>query len=283
MLLRLVLTLIFAASSASAAPMIWLAESSPGFEKTIKMDEQTRDLILSGLDNINFQIEPTNPKRGLNRLQHESNICVGDKIYNAERQRYSLASAIPQVVVPGLRLYLREELAVKNGLNTDKSSELSLSQLLKNLPDLQLGVMQGRSYGEILDQLLAAPALQRRIWRRSGTDMGAGLVAMLLNGRIDAIFEYPNVFKQYSQHVATESPITYLRLKETPAFISGYVLCSRSEAGKQAIDAISKSIEQLSRNREYLDIHLQWFDEDMHSELTRYYNRIYGTAFDLSQ
>ncbi|WP_143452252.1 hypothetical protein [Lacimicrobium alkaliphilum] len=71
MSLRLVLILIFAALPVSSAPMIWLAESSPGFQKSIRMDEQTRDLILEGLDGVEFQVEPTNPQRGLKRLQQE--------------------------------------------------------------------------------------------------------------------------------------------------------------------------------------------------------------------
>ncbi|ALS97375.1 hypothetical protein [Lacimicrobium alkaliphilum] len=281
MSLRLVLILIFVALPVSSAPMIWLAESSPGFEKSIRMDEQLRDLILEGLDGVAFQVEPTNPQRGLKRLQQEPNICVGDKIYNAERQHYSLASALPQAVVPGLRLYLREELAIQIGLNTETSSELSLNQLLQKAPEIQLGTMQGRSYGNELDQILEAPRWQPRIWQRSGTDMGSGLVAMLMTGRVDGIFEYPNVFKLYSQQFTEKPAIAHIRLEETPAFIAGYVLCSRSEAGKQAIDAISKSIAQLSRRREYLDIHLQWFDADMHKELIHYYNQVYGTEFSL--
>lgn len=281
MSLRLVLILSFVALPVSSAPMIWLAESSPGFEKSIRMDEQTRDLILEGLDGVEFQVEPTNPQRGLKRLQQEPNICVGDKIYNVERQRYSLASALPQVVVPGLRLYLREELAIQIGLNTETSPEFSLSQLLQKAPEIQLGTMQGRSYGNELDQILEASRWQPRIWQRSGTDMGSGLVAMLMTGRVDGIFEYPNVFKLYSQQFTEKPAIAHIRLKETPAFITGYILCSRSEAGKQAIDAISKSIEHLSRSREYLDIHLQWFDADMHKELADYYNQVYGTEFSL--
>lgn len=278
---RVVLILIFVALPAGSAPMLWLAESSPGFEKSIRMDEQLRDLIISRVDSIEFQVEPTNPQRGLKRLQQEPNICVGDKIYNAERQHYSLASNLPQVVVPGLRLYLRKEPATQNGLHTDTSSELSLRQLLTDAPEIELGTMQGRSYGSELDQILAAPRWQRRIWQRSGTDMGSGLVAMLMTGRVDGIFEYPNVFRLYSRQFTEKPAIAHVRLKETPAFITGYVLCSRSEAGKQAIDAISKSIEQLSRSREYLDIHLQWFDADMHQEIINYYNQIYGTAFSL--
>jgi uncharacterized protein (TIGR02285 family) len=278
---RLLLIFIYIALPVGSAPMIWLAESSPGFQKSIKMDEQTRALILSELDTVEFKVEPTNPQRGLKRLQQEPNICVGDKIYNAERQNYSHASSLPQAVVPGLRLYLRKELATENGLNTGTSSELSLNELLQNTPELQLGIMQGRSYGNKLDQILEAPQWQPRIWQRSGTDMGSGLVAMLMTGRVDGIFEYPNVFKLYSQQFTEKPVVTPVRLKETPDFIAGYVLCSRSEAGKQAIDAISKSIEQLSRSRKYLDSHLQWFDADMHKELTHYYNQVYGTAFSL--
>lgn len=262
--------------------MIWLAESSPEFNKTINMDEQTRDLILAGLDNVEFKVEHTNPQRGLKRLQQEPNICVGDKIYNPERQRFSLSSELPQVVVPGLRLYLRKDAMPDTGIDNLNNTQLSFSQIMQHAPQLQLGVMRERSYGIELDKVLDMPKWRARIWRRSGTDMGAGLVAMLMNGRVGGIFEYPNVFKHYSQKFTDHPPVVSLTIQETSDYFVGYVLCSRSEAGRQAIDAISTRIQTLSHQREYLDVHLQWFDASIHKDIIGYYNEVYDTTFSLS-
>ncbi|WP_088330512.1 hypothetical protein [Lacimicrobium sp. SS2-24] len=278
---RFLLVLAFITLPVSAAPMVWLAEYDPNFEKAISMDEQTQQMILSGLEEVPFEVEKTHPKRGLKRLQTDANVCVGDKIYSPERQRFSLASALPQVVVPGLRLYLREDIAKKLSLHDDTTALPDFNQLMQQLPQLRIGIMQGRSYGNELDQALKNPRWQSNIWQRSGSDMGSGVVSMLMTGRVDGIFEFPNVFKHYSQPFSEAPAITPVRIRETPEYISGYVLCSRSEQGQQAIEAISARIRALSRERDYLDTHLQWFDEDIHQQLVGYYNQVYGTAFSV--
>ncbi|MEW9797379.1 hypothetical protein [Alteromonas sp. CYL-A6] len=270
-----------AAAQTDASTMIWLSEGNPEADKAITLDEALRDLIISGIDDIHFEIQKTNAQRAMLQLKTSPNVCVSDKIYSPARQAFSLASDLPQVVVPGLRLYLSQAQSDDVRRFLADQSAPSLHDIMSRFTTLNIALVKGRSYGSELDTLFSRSEWQDRIWRRSSADMGSGVVSMMVNGRVDATVEYPVVVSHYLEKQGMSSPFLSLSVKETPDYVTGYVLCSRSAEGQRAIQRISARIAALSKTTAYLQPHLHWFDSTLHQDITRYYNTVYGT--DLGQ
>ncbi|GAB3011894.1 hypothetical protein GCM10027098_01800 [Bowmanella dokdonensis] len=264
--------------------MLWLADSGPAAERSITLDEQTRHLILQEIQDLQVKVEKTNPQRGLKRLQQRADVCVDDKLYTDERQAFSLASRLPQVVLPDLRLYVSRDALLSKQIDAlVQGTSLELANLFTALPKFRLGLMEGRAYGDKLDAVLGLQEFQRQIWRRPGADMGEGLVQMLLNQRVEGIIEYPVVVQRFSQPQENGIQLQSYPLTGTSHFTQGYVLCARSAQGQQAVDAISAAIGRAARKRLYLEAHLYWFDPSVHQELVEYYNQVYGTDFSVTR
>ncbi|WP_459874099.1 hypothetical protein, partial [Endothiovibrio diazotrophicus] len=69
-------------------------------------------------------------------------------------------------------------------------SPASLNTILED-PTLVLGVSERMSYGEGVDQAVAAHRDQPNVFLRSGRDVGLGLHEMLIKRRIDYTVNYP--------------------------------------------------------------------------------------------
>lgn len=265
-----------------ATSALWLSQWHASDNKVLTMDEQTRDLILDGIQDITFTLEQTTSKRALVRLQESRNVCVSDRIYNKERAQYSLASTQPQVVVPGLKLYVLDAFIKKHNIAPVDLAQLTLSDLLMRYPHFRLGTVAGRSYGKVIDDELAKDAHKLRLWQRSGSDMGEGVIDMLGSKRIDALLEYPPVFEKVREKNAIDTAIHAVSLKEIPEYGVGYVLCSKSDEGEKAIKAISRQLRKVTKQRAYLDVHLSAMPASFKQEMLRYYNEVYGTDFTLN-
>ncbi|WP_343844428.1 hypothetical protein [Bowmanella denitrificans] len=258
----------------------WLADAAPGFDKQVRLDEQTRDLILQDLPDLQVRIEVSNPQRAIKLLAQRDDICVGDRIYTPARQEFSVATQLPQAVVLGLRLYVRDTAArFPQILHKATTQGLSIVDLLTEQgAAFKLGIVEGRSYGGAVDQALRPFLTSDLLYRRAGTDMGAGVIAMLRSERIDALLEFPNIYQLYAGQSGQTTSQSF-SLKETPAYNIGFILCSNSETGRYAAGVLSKRIAVLSQTSAYLQSHLNWFDVSLHAELTRYYDKVYGTTF----
>ena len=146
---------------------------------------------------------------------------------------------------------------------------------------MRLGTVADRSYGKVIDNVLTQENLASRLWKRSSSDMGEGIIDMLASERIDAVFEYPPLFEKVRQQKSLSVGVQAISIQGIPKFGVGFVLCSRSPEGERAIAAVSKSLTELTKQRAYLDIHLSAMPQDYREEMLTYYNQIYGTDFTL--
>lgn len=264
-----------------AEDIVWLSEWHVSENKTLTIDEQTRDLIINEMTGFSVTLQQTPSSRALMRLRDENNVCVSDRVFNNERAEYSLVSDLPQVVVPGLKFYLLDTFINKHNISPKQLSELSLPEILTRYPNMRLGTVADRSYGKVIDNVLIQDNLASRLWKRSSSDMGEGIIEMLASERIDAVFEYPPLFEKVRQQKALSVGVQAISIQGIPKFGVGFVLCSRSPEGERAIAAVSKSLAELTKQRAYLDIHLSAMPQDYREEMLTYYNQIYGTDFTL--
>lgn len=267
-------------------PMLWLtdaANNQPVYKTSQPVDVSgaTLQLMLPYLTTYQIQTMVVNNQRAIEVLKARPNACAGNKIVTADRQAISYASKLPQVVFPGLRIFAKadsEAAKVLSGL-LDAQDRISVRKVLLSANKLRFVVVGGRQYGGELDALIHAPNWQNRFWKRQADDMAAGVVDMVRTGRIDLMLEYPNVAAHYQQELSGGVTLVSYAVAESPAYLRGHILCSRSAEGKAMLEQFDQALAEVTQTEAYLDAHLRWFDPDYHAEFRKIYNQVYQTAF----
>lgn len=248
--------------------------------QSLNVNAATADLVLQQLTGFKVRPQFVNNNRALQILEDNSFACAGKTIRTEAREEFMIFSDLPQVIFPGLRVYYRAD---DKRFGAHDNGQETLAELMKAQPNLRIGITAGRSYSNVYDNLFSQPEWGQQIWRRSGRESHIALVEMLMNKRIDMMLEYPIVI----QNILTQRDASPARLNSfTPAdaepTILGYFACSRSEFGERVIQAINQEHLKISKQRVYLDAHLQWLESDLQEDFVHLYNTIYGTSFSLN-
>lgn len=282
-----VLYLPWTALAAPGFDYIWITPDPPG--KTHKNIQEmgikwaTFQQLRQASDWPEPQVVVANNIRALQMLEELPNACAANKLKTADRAARFYYSDLPQTLFPGLKLYTLKNSGLAHHLTGIKELQgrISVVDALAFVSEKQFGLVGGRRYGDQLDPLLAKTQWQFQIWRRTAADMGAGMVDMLLRGRISALIEHPNSAHHYARELGKENELQGFDLQETPNSSMGYIICSKTPQGlalKQHFDGL---LQQVSRQQTYLDTHLAWMptlDQQAYIDL---YNEVYGTRFTL--
>jgi len=266
--------------------MLWLTDAldnQPVYKTSQPVDVSgaTLQLMLPYLAKYQLQTMVVNNQRALQVLKARPNACAGNKIVTAERLEISDATKLPQVVFPGLRIFSRADTTAASVLADmlDEQGRLSVRNLLQEAHKLRFVVVSGRNYGVELDALIQAPQWQNRFWKREADDMAAGVVDMVRTGRIDLMLEYPNVAAHYLAQQTDGTKLVSYAIAESPAFLLGHILCSRTTQGKEMLQNFDQALVHVTKTEAYLDAHLRWFDPEYHAEFRKIYNQVYQTSF----
>ena len=240
---------------------------------------ETMVMILDGLPQYQTRVLYANTNSAFNLLKSKENACTGNKAKSPQRLAFSHPTQYPQSIYPGLRLYVKKTSRyfekVKQLINNQQ--RLSISQTLSEIKDSKYGVVNGRSYTKQLDALISEEKWQRRFWSRSGDDMASGIINMLFADRVDFIFEYPNIFERYRPDNEAGAEIISFAIEESPPYILGYVLCSKTSEGLALAKKIDNVIKEISKAGQHFNSHLNWVSDSARQDMARYYNKVYGT------
>lgn len=261
--------------------MVWLAESREQGKPIVDINDATFSLVRDALPTIGVTTHFVGVAQSQQLLLKEPRSCTGNLMPLPERKSWGLFSQLPQVVFPGLRLFVRRDSALNReivqALATQQS--LSIERLLQSSQRFQIGFAHGRSYGARLDALLQNPDFSYKLWQRRASDTAGGVLLMLTKRRIDAVLEYPNVVAHYMLQQGDTDPLESYAVVESPDVLYGHLVCADSAQGQALMRQINKVLPQLVKQQAYLDAHLRWFPADMHASIIQLYNRTYGTQF----
>ncbi|MEX1220859.1 MAG: hypothetical protein WEA82_01950 [Idiomarina sp.] len=241
----------------------------------ISVNKLTADLVIQQLPEFRIQERVINASRMLKIMADDPKACSEKTLKTPAREKFMLYSDLPQVIFPGLRVYMRAD----DHRFPQQQPSQELASLLRERQDITIGIMKGRSYSEALDKVLAAPELQPQIWRHSGLDGGFALIDMLLAGRIDMFISSPIPVNTHALRTKQNLDLVSFAPTEAPLQLLGYFACANSVFGERAIKEINKKHATAVQQRSYLDAHLQHLDSSLHAEFIRNYNQIYQTNF----
>ncbi|WP_102796377.1 hypothetical protein [Bowmanella denitrificans] len=267
---------------------IWITPDPPG--KTHKNINElgtktaTFHLLADAAPDKSYFVLIANTSRAIQMLEEMDNACAGNKVRSSDRVDKFPVTRLPQTLFPGLHLYVnkRNKLADQlTQIQQDKGT-IHITDVLELVGEKQFGLVGGRSYGDQLDSQFKQPKWQTKFWTRTSADMAAGMLDMLLQGRVSAVMEYPNSAFHYSRQLDLDQDLISFKVAEAPQQAQGFIFCSNSAKGRSLVAFFDTLISRVSKQRAYLDAHLNWMPSMDKQHFIEFYNQVYGTAFQLS-
>ncbi|QOL26834.1 transporter substrate-binding domain-containing protein [Thalassotalea sp. LPB0316] len=163
----------------------------------------------------------------------QENTCFSDMIKTPEREKRFIFSK-PTSLYLGMALHSAQPLAIEG--------DAQLSELATYLPDYKLGLVNGRSYGEILDQQISQVPLLNVFDVPAEVDKIAKLLA---RNRFDLVIEYPQDIHYYWEQYS-DKPLYSYPIAGAEPYILGHFMCSNTPSGRAFIEAVNQSLRKLN-------------------------------------
>jgi len=248
--------------------LIWLLRDLPpmtifeGPKKSQGVIDQLMPLLIAGMPQYDHTLMRVNRARGMQMLHEESFTCDPSLIWTKEREKW---------IVFSTPVFL----AVTNGLVVRQEFRSTLAPYLVDgevdLPALlssgnnRVGIIAERSYGPYLDALLQK-APDGALTPHYGNDALGSLLQMQRLGRLQMVLGYwPEIrYRASIEHIADDE-LAFYPVKGAGKYLPGYIGCSATPQGRQAISEINQLLRTLPHdrlNQSYAD----WLDPERRSD-----------------
>ena len=221
-----------------------------------KIEKSTEDIIFQmifkQLPEYNLSFKKSNYETALNNIEKSSNSCLRNIIKTSEREKSFLFSK-PQTLFLGLRLYYNPHLPPSK---IQEIKDLPLQKVFDIDNKLTIGIEKGRAYGnKLTEQLDNLPHANKFL--KIGSDGQNLMIYMLLKGRFDMMFEYPEVMNYKRKQMSSNAQLYSASLPNMEPLIFGRIACSKSESSKKLLSKIDKILTNIYKSEEYKVAHLE--------------------------
>lgn len=263
------LFLLAVSTAAQAKPtLIWLLRDLPpltileGPKKDQGVIDQLMPLLIAGLPQYEHTLMRVNRARGLQMLHENPFACDPALLWNKDRAQWVVYS-IPAIRVVSNGLVVRQQ---------DRSllepylvgGEVDLSALLA-ATDRKVGVVAERSYGEFIDNILHQ-AHSGALTPHYGNEALSNLLSMQRLGRLQVVLGYwPEIRYQAKQAKIAEDELAFYPIQGTGKYLSGYVACSDTTQGRQAISEINQLLRTLP-HAHLNQLYAAWLDPERQAD-----------------
>lgn len=199
-------------------------------------DELTQ-WLQARLPEVAFKPVVANAERSWALIREQQPVCHAGAARTPERER--LAYFTNTWLVPPPQLIVRQDRRAL--LPLDARGAVDLDALLADA-SLRGVLPQGRSYGPVLDALLAAQPAAPQLQRVFGGDYGSHLLPMLTQGRADYTLDYPNMLVTLASRPDSDMQLVALPVKGASDPVVSGVACPRTAWGLAAIRLIDRAL-----------------------------------------
>lgn len=277
--LLLINALAMPALAQSKEPLLWLKRDLPplfifdGPKKGQGVIDQLLSRLIAGMPKYQHSVMKVNRARGLQMLHEPSLVC--DAALNRSKERESwIAFSIPvfRAMSNGLAVKRVDREVLTPFI---KDGEVDLAALLAT-GSVSLGIVAERNYGGFIDALIKK-APPKALTLHYGNDALGSLLQMQRLGRLQLLLGYrPEIRYQAEQQGITEDELQFYPIRGTGKYLSGYIGCTDTPQGRQAIIEINHLLRTLPRDylseayaawldpesrREYLEASRQFFEQ----------------------
>ncbi|MBV6825127.1 TIGR02285 family protein [Pseudomonas sp. PD9R] len=248
--------------------LAWLKRDLPplfifeGPKKGQGVIDQLLTQLVAGMPQYQHSVMKVNRARGLQMLRESSLTCDAALNWSKEREGWIAFS------VPVFRA-MSNGLAVRR-IDRDtltpfiKDGEVDLAALLAS-GNITLGIIAERNYGEFLDALLKQ-APPKALTLHYGNDALGSLLQMQRRGRLRLLLGYrPEIRYQAQLQGIAEDELQFYPIRGTGKYLSGYIGCTNTPQGRQAIIEINQLLHNLPRDH-LSEGYAAWLDPESRSE-----------------
>lgn len=147
------------------------------------------------------------------------------------------------------------------------AGEVDLEALLAAGP-FRLGVVQGRSYSQAVDRVLAGSKVATRI---VGDRATGNLFLMLEKKRVDGVLAYYLEMADYRKETLAPASVRFTAIKGLPPFISLWPSCERSPWGGQTLKEVSKAVKEKKVKAKIYQFFMQELPPSMRKPFREFY------------
>jgi len=177
-----------------------------------------------------------NPKRTWLMIERGEQACVVAALRNAERDK--LPYFVNTNLVPPLQLVVQEGTVARLPLNAH--GEADLQKVLSD-PALRGIVVERRSYGAAMDELLASRPAGSRLETTAVGDYGRNVLKLVVHGRADYTLDHDYALQYASKSEPDIGKLHTVPIAQNNKPMLGGIACPRNAWGMAAV----KRIEQI--------------------------------------
>lgn len=244
--------------------IIWLVEDKlENIDLLSKNSPETssasyiENLVIQRLTQYNVQIERVTAGRINKTIQTKNNICVANRAKTHERGQYSLFSD-PQSFYLTHKLYrFNPESPLPSRLFNTKGEIKNIPDVFKELPTQTMGIAQGISFGNFLDQQIKK-IKPVNIYYRGGNQRVMALASMLYKSRVNFVLALP---VDMTPDKAQKPLLEQYDIAGSPPYLIAHFNCSKSQLGQNLILDINNILAKLYQTDNYYLAHKKWFTD----------------------
>lgn len=222
--------------------------------------DKSLNFVINQLDSYTHKFQTTNVKRLIKHLINYDNVATNGLLKTQEREEFVHHSIISQVLYPNYLIIKTKDLYQIESL-INSQGKISLDLLLTNT-NFRLGVVPERSYGEIIDSILAKHKDSKNIYTMSLLSDAHGVFKTLSLGRIDYAIEYPQVANYKIKIKVIKDEITMIPIEGLPDTVNIYFSFPKNEWGSKLRNEVNNILLQYRHTDEYLSFYTSWLEED---------------------
>ncbi|MFD2094481.1 transporter substrate-binding domain-containing protein [Corallincola platygyrae] len=208
-------------------------------------------------------------------VQREQAGCVSNVRFTQARSN-KLHFSKPFSLYFGMRLYYQaDNVKAQSAIAKFGRKPVALAKLFEGEQSGRLGVVSGRSYGDKIDPFLNSPEMRYNLYVRGANDMSKGLLAMLGQGRVDYVIEYPEVAAHYLDDHQEEN-IRSVALAESESMVTGHLACAKTAEGKAVIAEFDTLVANYQQREDYYQAHIAGLPESLRAEFAKQYEHVFG-------
>jgi uncharacterized protein (TIGR02285 family) len=132
-----------------------------------------------------------------------------------------------------------------------------------------------RSYGKVVDGILAANRTKENIYEQQSSDYGVSLFQTLLHDRFDCMLEAPVMVAYNEVLLDRQGECASLEIEENDPYIFGSVACPDNEWGRHLIDRINAIIRGHRPTADYRAIMEMWQTKEGIERVRKGYDTVF--------
>ncbi|GLX84329.1 hypothetical protein tloyanaT_05810 [Thalassotalea loyana] len=193
------------------------------------------------------------------KYSNQEDVCFSDMIKTPEREKLFVFSK-PTSLYLGLALHATEPL--------DISGNAKLTELAHYYPDYRLGLVNGRSYGENLDNVLSKIPVLNVFDVPAEVDK---IAKLFTRKRFDLLVEYPQDIHYYWDQYSNEELYSY-PIEGAAPYILGHFMCSNTESGRAFVSEVNASLKRLNAGNTLFNMQQQFIAPSQKKIFEQYFN-----------